>query len=162
DKIGIVPIPTSTKERNGYNYATATNGGWNFCVSSSASKAKKEAAVTFLNYMFNDKVERPAQFFVDSYRSRFSPSVKVQNYLDTLETETPAEWLSVVKTVTELAISEPKYSWDIINLVNDMLASSMGSGSTAFETAYASNLSSTTSKMNAILSRGEKNPYYVE
>ena len=160
NKIGIVPIPTSTAERSGYTYATATNGGWNMVVSADASTVKKQAAVTFLKYMFTDDIQRAAKYFVDGYYSRFAPTNTIQSYLDAQEKTTPASWLATVKTVAQLAVPEPRYSWDVINLVNDMLASSMGCAATSnFETEYAKILSSANSKMKTILDRGEVNPY---
>ena len=160
DKIGIVPVPTSTKERNGYEYTTATNGGWNMVVSSSSSQAKKDAAIKFIRFMFLDSVERAGEFFELAYQSRFAPTNTIQNYLKTIETETPQEWLDVVNTVCQLGISEPQYSWDIINMVNDMLAQSMGcSKGTNFDTEYSKILANGNSIMKSILDRGETNPF---
>ena len=159
-KIGIVPAPTSTAERNGYEYTTATNGGWNLVLSSDSSKVKKEAAVKFIRFMFLDSTERAAEFFELAYQSRFAPTNTIQTYLKNVETETPKEWLEVVETVCELGISEPQYSWDIINMVNDMLSQSMGceKGSN-FDTEYSKILSNANSIMQSILNRGEMNPF---
>ncbi len=160
DKIGIVPVPTSTTERNGYTYATATNGGWNLCVSSEASTAKKQAAIEFIKFMFTENTERTAQYFIDGYYSRFAPRATVQAYLDAQEKETPQEWLDTVSAVAQLAVPEPRYSWDVINLVNDMLASSMGCAQgSVFDTEYAKILAAANSKMQTILQRGETNPF---
>ena len=160
DKIGIVPAPTSTQERNGYEYTTATNGGWNFVISSDSSSTKKQAAATFIKFVMTDNVERTAQYFIDSYNSRFATTKTVQAYLDTVETETPSEWLDIVATVAELGIPEPRYSWDIINLVNDMLSLSMACGrGSDFNTEYSKILADANAKMQTILNRGEVNPF---
>lgn len=159
-KIGIVPAPTSTKERGGSVYATATNGGWNMVISSDSSNTKKQAASTFIKFMFTDDVARAAEYFTDSYKSRFPTTNTVQNYLEDVDVGTPQAWLDTVEMVAELALPEPRYSWDIINLVNDMLSESMGSGKgSQFESEYTKILSSANSKMATILGRGEVNPF---
>jgi ABC-type glycerol-3-phosphate transport system substrate-binding protein len=160
NKIRVIPAPTSTTERNGNVYATATNGGWNMCISSASTTVKKQAAAEFIRYMFLNDAARAAKYFEDSYMSRFPTTRTVQAYLDGRPSDTPAEWLAAVKTVAELALPEPRYSWDVINLVNDMLSESMGASKTsAFNTAYGKILSSATAKMTVILARGETNPY---
>ncbi len=160
DKIGVVPAPTSTQERNGYDYTTATNGGWSYVISADSSQTKKDAAAKVIHYLMTDSTERTAQYFLDSYNSRFATTNTVQEYLDSVPKETPSAWLDVVKKVAELGISEPRYSWDVINLVNDMLSASMAckSGSD-FDAEYSKILSDANAKMQTILNRGETNPF---
>ena len=159
DKIGIVPAPTLTSEKNGSVYTTATNGGWNFVVSSSSSAAKKEAAIAFIKYAFINEPSRAAEFFVSAHGSRFAPTKTIQKALESVTYDCPKEWVDVVKTVAELGISEPRYSWDIINLVNDLLAESMGADGNDFDSEYSRIYAGQKAKMDVIMSRGERNPY---
>ena len=118
DKIGVAPIPTLTGDTN---LTTATNGGWAYAVSSTAKGEKKAAAVKFIDWLFVKNPEILGDYFVRSKMSRTSASKKVQEYLKTVEVDVDSEWVEVVKNVSDKAIAEAYYPWDLSYQVSNML-----------------------------------------
>ena len=118
DKIGVAPIPTLTGDTN---LTTATNGGWAYAISSTAKGEKKAAAVKFIDWLFVKNPEILGDYFVRSKMSRTSASKKVQEYLKTVEVDVDSEWVEVVKNVSDKAIAEAYYPWDLSYQVSNML-----------------------------------------
>lgn len=108
EKIGIVPIPTKSGD---YSKTTSSNGGWSFFISEESKH--KDLAGKFINWMFTEDAERTAKYFIKAYNSKAPTSKSVKDYLDTVQTEVPSEWISVINDVASKAIPEAQYPYDI-------------------------------------------------
>lgn len=158
DKIGIAMFPTLDGDQT---KTTATNGGWSYVISSTSSERKQAAAAEFIRYMFVEDTELAAQYFIDGYMSKVPTTYSVTEYLQSVDTGVNTDWIATVQTVSDLAISEPRYSWDITNLVKNMLETCMISDSNDFDSVYSGALTAAITDAQIIMSRSSysANPY---
>ena len=112
DKIGVAVMPTFDGNQN---VTTATNGGWVYVISSTCKNPEKAAQV--IKYLVaGEDTTKTEEYFEKAYYSKSSPRLSVQQKIEaSLATQTvvPAEWISVINSVTAKAELEPIYSWDI-------------------------------------------------
>ena len=112
DKIGVAVMPTFDGNQN---VCTATNGGWVYVVSTSCKNVDK--AIQVLKYLVaGDDTTRAEEYFQKAYYSKTAPRKSVQQKIEaTLSTQTkvPKEWVDVITEVSQKAILEAIYPWDI-------------------------------------------------
>lgn len=119
DSIGFSELPTFTGE---HERANATNGGWCYVVSSECQNVEK--AIEVIKYLVAGDTSVPADWFRQAYYSKNSPRISVQNILRAeLETqeEVPSEWIETMIDVSNKAILEPIYDWNISVAVEGLL-----------------------------------------
>lgn len=119
DSIGVAPMPTFDGSQDG---ATATNGGWTYVISSQCQNV--EAAAEVIKYLVAENTEKTMEYFEVANYSKTSPRISIQNLIESqLDTQStvPSEWVEVVYGVSNNAILEPIYAWDISITVSSML-----------------------------------------
>ena len=120
DQIGVAVMPTFDGNQD---VITATNGGWVYVVSSTCKNPEK--AVEVLKYLVaGDDTTKTEEYFAKAYYSKSSPRKSVQAKIEaSLSTQNtvPAEWISVVNSVSAKACLEPIYSWDVCIAVSTYL-----------------------------------------
>ncbi len=158
--IGVSEIPTLTGDKN---KTTAANGGWCYSISSTTSVTKRQAAVKFIKWLFTEDPKRLGKYFEASYMSRKPASKKVQNYLKTVDTVVDPQWVETVNNVSNYAIPEAYYPWDLSFEVANFIQACVQTSSTSFESVYSSALSNAKNNIQSIMSRDSytRNPWMV-
>lgn len=119
DQIGVMPMPTFSDTEN---EVTATNGGWTYVISSQCQNV--EAAVEVIKYLVAEDTEKTLEYFEGANYSKSSPRKSVQALIENSileQTLVPSEWVEVINQVSNHAILEPIYSWDVSIAVSTML-----------------------------------------
>jgi multiple sugar transport system substrate-binding protein len=119
DQIGVMEMPAFS---NTENNVTATNGGWTYVISSQCQDV--EAAVEVIKYLVAENTDKTLEYFQVSNYSKTSPRLSVQQLIeDELDQQelVPSEWVETVYKVSNNAILEPIYPWDISITVSSML-----------------------------------------
>ncbi len=119
ENIGVMQMPTFADSENN---VTATNGGWTYVISSQSQNV--EAAVEVIKYLVAEDTAKTLEYFEAANYSKTSPRLSVQILIeDLLDTQTlvPSEWVEVVYEVSNNAILEPIYAWDISIAVSVLL-----------------------------------------
>lgn len=119
DSIGFSELPTFTGE---HELPNATNGGWCYVVSSECQNVDK--AISVIKYLVAGDTTVPANWFRQAYYSKNSPRKSVQEILTAelaTQTEVPSEWITTMIDVSNKAILEPIYDWNISVAVEGLL-----------------------------------------
>ena len=120
DQIGVAIMPTFDGNQD---RATATNGGWVYVISeSSTHKTEAAAVIDFLVGGTNN--EETLDYFRGAKYSKTSSRVSIQNTLVaelSSQTEIPASWIETITYISERAIMEPNYPWDLSVTISGML-----------------------------------------
>ena len=119
DNIGVMAMPTFDGVQDS---ATATNGGWTYVISSQCQNV--EAAVEVIKFLVAENTDKPLEYFEVANYSKTSPRISIQNLIESklgTQSTVPREWVETVYSVSNNAILEPIYSWDISITVSSML-----------------------------------------
>ncbi len=107
DDIGLIPMPTKDGDST---KVTATNGGWAFVIDKKSKN--KEKAGKVIEWLFaNSDLEFSSNFYELSGFARFPARTSVINYIN--EKGIDNEFYEVIKQVSNNAVSEPLYPWDV-------------------------------------------------
>lgn len=149
NNIGVAPIPTIDGDQSG---CTSSNGGW--CYVLSEESKNKEAAATFLNWMFTEDPQRAGEYFVKAYQSKAATTYSVSNYLQTVESQVPQQWFDVNNTVASKGIPEATYPWEIGQEYGKVLETmELNCKQGDFNTLYARALATALNNISTIMSR---------
>ena len=149
EKIGVAELPTFDGNRGGI---TATNGGWAYAID--ASSQHKEEAAAVIDWMFCQSAERTAGFFEAAHYSKTAVNKSVQAYIDSHEKEVNEEWIQVITAVSNTAMPEPLFSWDITVAVMKLFDTvSIYATAGNFESLYADALATCKSDIASVMSR---------
>ena len=119
DKIGVMAMPTFDGNQN---VTTATNGGWTYVISSECENV--QAAVDVIKYLVAENQEKTLEYFEVANYSKTSPRISIQTSIEGImdsQSTVPSDWIETVLEVSNYAILEPIYSWDISITVSTML-----------------------------------------
>lgn len=119
DDIGFAIMPTFDGNQN---KTTATNGGWCYVISSECKNVEK--AVEVIKFLTAEDTAQTVDYFERAYYSKSSPRKSVQKILkedSTKQNDVPSEWVNIITSVSNNAILEPIYNWDISVAVEGML-----------------------------------------
>lgn len=119
DDIGFAIMPTFDGNQD---RTTATNGGWAYVISSECKNVSE--AVEVIKYLTAENEELPVDYFTKAYYSKSSPRKSIQAIISTeakKQTVVPYEWIEVVNSVSNNAILEPIYDWNISVAVEGLL-----------------------------------------
>ena len=149
NNIGVAPIPTIDGDQSD---CTSANGGWCY-VMSEESKVKDKAA-TFLNWMFTENAERTGEYFIKAYQSKAATSYSVQNYLNTVELNVPADWFNTNNQVAAKGIPEATFPWEVGQEYGKVLETmELNCKQGDFNTLYSKALATALGNINTIMSR---------
>ena len=127
DQIGVMPMPTFDGNQE---VTTATNGGWTYVISDECQNV--EAAVDVIKYLVAENQDKTLEYFEVANYSKTSPRTSIQNLIEQSmdsQTTVPSDWIETVLEVSNYAILEPIYSWDISIAVSTMLENAaLGNG----------------------------------
>lgn len=119
DDMGFAAMPTFDGNQN---VTTATNGGWAYVISSECKDVEKAAKV--IKFLTAEDTDQAVDYFTRAYYSKSSPRKSVQNILTEnakTQTSVPAEWINLINDVSNKAILEPIYDWNISVAVEGLL-----------------------------------------
>ena len=149
NNIGVAPIPTIDGDQSG---CTSANGGW--CYVMSEESKNKQAAATFLNWMFTEDASRTGEYFIKAYQSKAATSHSVQNYLSSVELNVPSDWFNVCNTVASNGIPEATFPWEVGQEYGKVLETmELNCKQGPFEGLYAKALATAINNINTIMSR---------
>ena len=119
DDIGFAIMPTFDGNQD---KVTATNGGWAYVISSECKNVDK--AIEVIKFLTAENEEQTVDYFTRAFYSKASPRKSIQTILDKKkneQNEVPSSWIDVISGVSNKAILEPIYDWNISVAVEGLL-----------------------------------------
>lgn len=119
DDIGFAIMPTFDGNQD---KVTATNGGWAYVISSECKNVDK--AIEVIKFLTAENSEQAVDYFTRAFYSKASPRKSIQTILDKKKNEqndVPSSWIDVISSVSNKAILEPIYDWNISVAVEGLL-----------------------------------------
>ncbi|MBQ8884782.1 MAG: extracellular solute-binding protein [Clostridia bacterium] len=110
--IGVATIPTLNGGAN--KGTTATNGGWSLVID--AKSKNPTAAAKIIEYLAaGEDTTAPERYFAAAHYSKSMPRKRMQEKLAQTDISNvcPAEWLTTVLDITDKAIPEAIFTYDI-------------------------------------------------
>lgn len=128
--VGCAMIPTLSGDAS---KCSATNGGWNVCISKSSTH--QDLAAKVIKALYADTATASQYFDLAGY-CKAAPTKSLQAYLAQHSDTTYKDYLSAVSAVSKNAIFEPHYSWDISVAVETMFETMGIKADSSKDTAY--------------------------